>query len=146
MDGQETTQALSTHSQERRSSMTSGRAIAVLLKPLIDLHGEPKNWKTAAPLYIDALADVPADLLAKAVKYAIAGNPYFPKPADLRLLIVEELNDRRRQEDERRRQSRRTLPAPPPPTPEDIAYVDRIVAQALEGIAGRRAIIQTEIE
>ena len=103
-----------------------------MLKPLIDLHGEPRNWSTAAPLYMEALADIPPELLAVAVKHAIVSNPYFPKPAELRLSIVDELADFRRRQDDARRASLLPKPTPvPPPTAEDKAHVDRIVAQAV---------------
>src|SRR5262245_21422139 len=93
---------LTRYSPEPRSNTTSGRAVAVILKPLIDLHGEPRNWATAAPLYMKALADIPPKLLALAVNHAIASNPYFPKPADLRASIVDELRFyRQKQEAER---------------------------------------------
>jgi very-short-patch-repair endonuclease len=125
----------------------NGKAIAVILKPLIDLHGEPKNWATAAPLYIQALADIPPELLAVAVRHALASNPYFPKPADLRLSIVDELREYRRVRDEERRA--KALPPPqssPPVTEEDIVYVDRLVAQTLGAIAQRSAIMKHETD
>jgi hypothetical protein len=110
--------------------------VAVILKPLIDLHGEPRNWRTAAPLYIEALADIPPDLLAVAVRHAIASNPFFPKPADLRLSIADELSDYRRRQDAARKASL-LLPEPyvPPPTQADIEAADRLVAEALRSIA-----------
>jgi hypothetical protein len=117
----------------------SGKTVAVLLKPLIDLHGEPRNWATAAPLYIKALSDIPPELLAVAVDAAIAGNPYFPKPADLRSSIADELASYYRRREEARLAA---LPMPepiPPPTAEEIAHVDRLVAQALRGLRGRVA-------
>lgn len=123
---------------ERQSSTTNGRAIAVILKPLIDLHGMPKNWTTAAPLYIEALADIPLELLAVAVKHSIVSNPYFPKPAELRACISDELADYRRRQHDRRLAQLPKPEEPAPPTAEDIAYVDAIVGAALKGIAGRR--------
>jgi len=112
--------------------------VAVILKPLIDLHGEPRNWATSVPLYVEALADIPPELLAKAVRHAIVSNPFFPKPADLRASIADELKHHRWQ---RERQKIAALPKPPepaPPSPEDIEYVDGIVAKTLQIIAGRR--------
>lgn len=126
----------STSSATPRSTTTSGKAVAVILKPLIDLHGEPRNWLTAAPLYIEALSDIPPELLAVAVKHAITSNPFFPKPADLRLSIVDELSDYRRRQDERRKAAL-LLPEPevPAPTQADVEAVDRLVAEALRVIA-----------
>lgn len=120
----------------------SGKAIAVILKPLIDLHGEPRNWATAAPLYMQALADIPPELLAVAVKHAITSNPFFPKPADLRLSIVDELSDYRRRQNEARRALLPPPPDVPPPTPQEIAEVDALVANALRGMAVRSAELQ----
>lgn len=117
------------------------------MKPLIDLHGEPRNWATAAPLYIEALADIPPELLAAAVRHAIASNPYFPKPADLRLSIADELRDHlRRQDDERRMKA---LPPPvevQPPTAEDIAHVEAVSARALAAIGARGAALRARYE
>lgn len=106
------------------------------------MHGAPRNWATAAPLYIEALADIPPELLAVAVKHAIMSNPYFPKPAELRASIVDELSDYRRRRDEAIRAALPKPPEPPPITEEDIVYVDDIVAKALRAIAGNRDIIQ----
>lgn len=97
----------------------------------------PKNWTTAAPLYIEALSDIPPELLAVAVKQAIAGNPFFPKPADLRASISEELSEHRRRMDETHR-AMLPRPAPTPkPTREDIAYVESLLAKTLGAVAAK---------
>lgn len=140
MDDPRGTKALSTYLPRRQSITTSGRAIAVILKPLIDLHGEPKNWATAARLYIDALEDIPPELLSKAVEYAVASNPFFPKPADLRASIADELSEHRRREDEKFRAAQPRLPPPPKPTPEDIAYVEQLLNNTLGAVRGRRRV------
>lgn len=101
--------------------------MAVLLKPLLDLHGKPRNWPTAAPLYIDALSDIPPHLLRLAVKHAIASNPYFPKPAELRASVAEELSLYRREREEARLAALPKLPEPPSPSPEDIAHVTEVM-------------------
>lgn len=115
-----------------------------MLKPLIDLHGEPRNWATAAPLYIKALSDIPPELLAVAVNHAIASNPYFPKPAELRASIANELGYYLRRKEEERLAALPKPAEPPPPTREEIEYVDSIVSKTLQIIAGRRDIIQDE--
>ena len=130
------TQALSTRSPAPPSNSTSGRAIAVILKPLIDLHGEPQNWATSAPLYMEALSDIPPEVLAKAVRHCIQTCRFFPKPAELRSAIADELFEVRRREYDRSR----ALPAPDAveaPTAEDIAYVAKLVAPVLVGIRRR---------
>lgn len=114
--------------------------MAVLLKPLIDLHGEPRNWATAAPLYIDALSDLPPELLQAAVKHAIASNPFFPKPAELRSYVADELAAYRRQRDEAYLASLPKPADPPPPSPEDIAHVAEVMAE-IKGILGQRAAV-----
>jgi hypothetical protein len=137
---------LTTYSAGRRSTTTNGRAVAVLLKPLIDLHGKPRNWETAAALYVEALADIPPELLAKAVQHAIVSNPYFPKPADLRASIADELGHYRWQ---RERERLAALPAPPepsPPTAAEVAEVDALVERALQAIAGRRDALTGDAE
>lgn len=136
------TRALSIYSGRLPATPTSAKVIAVILKPLLDLHGEPRNWATAAPLYIDSLSDIPPELLGKAVKHAIQWNPFFPKPGDLRLSIRDELADHYRRQQEQRLAA---LPKPeetPPPTEEDIQYVDSIMANLKAAIVNKSDIIQ----
>jgi hypothetical protein len=116
----------------------------VLLKPLIDLHGEPRNWATAARLYVDTLADIPEHLLAIAVRHAIASNPYFPKPGDLRASIADELSDYRRRRDEA---ALAALPKPPErelPTEEDFVAVHETLAPLLAEMSGRARLFRGE--
>jgi hypothetical protein len=75
------------------------REIAVELEKLRSVFGhEARAWETAAGLYMDALADLPCDLLQAAValyiKRATAADR-FPKPGDLRAIIVDQLQARR---------------------------------------------------
>ena len=46
--------------------------------------------------YSAALADVPSDLMMKAARLAIRRCEHFPKPAELRKMIEDDLVDRRR--------------------------------------------------
>lgn len=101
----------------------NARAFAVILKPLLDLHGEPKNWDAKLPIYYDALNDVPEELLDRAVKHQIASNAFFPKPAELRASIADELALFRRKRDEARFAVLPKPPDPSPPSPEDMAHV-----------------------
>ena len=83
------------------------REIAIELERLRSVFGyEAAAWETAAPLYLDALADLPYDLLTNAVANSIrmAGiGDRFPRPGQLRALIAESLELRR---DQGRRESR----------------------------------------
>jgi len=118
--------------------------VAVILKPLIDLHGEPKNWATSAPLYVKALADIPPEILSIAVDHAIAFNPYFPKPAELRASVLEELKGYRRRRDEAALRAS-ALPAPepaPPPSAEEKAYVDELMKTIRANLAEHSAVIK----
>lgn len=128
------------------STTTSGKAIAVILKPLIDLHGEPRNWVTAAPLYIRHLDDIPAELLQKAVDRAITTNPYFPKPAELRSYIAEELSLFRWKRDQEALAALPPPPERPKPTPEDFAYVRAVVAKATGAVINRSIILKQEAD
>jgi hypothetical protein len=141
-----TQRTLTSYSPKRRSTTTNGRTVAVLLKPLIDLHGEPRNWATAVPLYVEALADIPPELLAKAVSLAISGNPFFPKPAELRASIADELEHHRWRQQRERLAALPMPPEPPPPSPEDIEYVDSIVAKTRKILAGRWDALEGDTE
>jgi hypothetical protein len=64
---------------------------AAALVPLIELHGTPAGWDQMTPIYLDALADMPPDLLVEAVRRVIRNVKFFPKPAEIRTAIAEEL-------------------------------------------------------
>jgi hypothetical protein len=85
-------------------------------------------------IYLEALTDIPEHLLAVAVKHCIATNPYFPKPAELRVAVRDELAEWRRLQDEARYPKLPEPPPAPPPTEEDIAAVDAMVALALANL------------
>jgi hypothetical protein len=83
-----------------RAKPATKREISIELEKLRSVFGyEETAWATAAELYIDALSDVPYDLLAEAVTATIrmAGpNDRFPKPGQLRGLVSDRLEGRRR--------------------------------------------------
>jgi hypothetical protein len=72
------------------------RQIAEEMDKLKSIFGyEASAWLTAFPLYLDALGDIPLDLLQQAVTRLIrlAGpDDFFPKPGQIRALVAEELS------------------------------------------------------
>jgi hypothetical protein len=101
------------------------------MKQLVDLYGEPRNWAVNRDVYFEALRDVPERLLDTAAKHCIRSSAFFPKPAELRAAITHELADHRRRMQEHL-SAMQALPPPvdsAPPSAEDIAYVERIVAE-----------------
>jgi hypothetical protein len=90
-----------------------------------------------------ALADIPPDLLDVAVKHCIRTCAFFPKPAELRAAIKDEMIDRSRQQQREYEARRAALAAPAsvaPPSPEDIAYVEKIVAPVIAGVRRRARV------
>ena len=55
----------------------------------------PAEIRARLLIYREALDDLPADLLAKAVKLAIRQCRFFPVPAELRQLVEADLIERR---------------------------------------------------
>lgn len=86
------------------------REITVALHRLRAIFGyEEGAWKVAFPLYLEALGDLPGDLLAEAVGIHIrTGEERFPKPAQLRSLVDEQLAGRREAVQREMRRERRS--------------------------------------
>lgn len=74
----------------------SPKHVAVLLEQTLALFGAPENWDEIAEFYLEAFETVPLDLVRKALKDARMNLKFFPKPAELRAPILDELM--RRQE------------------------------------------------
>lgn len=55
---------------------------------------KPGEWQTRAPLYRETLADLPADLLAEGIVHCAKSCKFFPKPAEIRAPIEEDLKAR----------------------------------------------------
>lgn len=71
---------------------------------------EEEAFRIAAPLYLDALGDLPPDLLAEAVAHTIrmaTAEDRFPKPGTLRALVTEQFEGRREAAAQERRQYQR---------------------------------------
>jgi hypothetical protein len=79
----------------------------------LDLDFPPAAWALALPLYVEALSDLPLDLLRESIRGWMRTSSKFPKPADLRGMVSEAL-DRRFAERDRLRAEARLLPAPAP--------------------------------
>lgn len=73
------------------------REIRLALAPLvaINLSNMPVEWELALPIYVEALSDIPLDLLRNAIMMHIRSSEWFPKPSQLRALICGELDRRR---------------------------------------------------
>jgi hypothetical protein len=65
--------------------------MAIALSFAIGLHGTPAKWEIQAPLYVDLLSDLPHDLLFVGMRSALRDTAFFPKPAEIRAPIREEL-------------------------------------------------------
>ena len=80
----------------------SREEIAAVLLTLVDMFGEPTNWRRKAELYFGALADLPLDLMIEAAQACIRDSEFFPKPAELRRCV--EVEHRRRRDAKRKLQ------------------------------------------
>lgn len=70
------------------------KQVAVLLEQTLAIYGAPDNWSETAEFYLEALEDVPLDLVEKALKHVRLNLKWFPKPSELREPIREELAHR----------------------------------------------------
>ena len=76
------------------------KAAAVLLDQTLELFVPlPQNWAQIAGFYHEVLADVPLDLVEAALLHVRRTCTFFPKPAEIRGPIAEQLTERRRTRD-----------------------------------------------
>jgi uncharacterized protein YceH (UPF0502 family) len=66
-----------------------------MLATTLELFGLPANWNDVAGFYLEAVADVPADLLALALKRVRLEVKWFPKIPEIRAAIDAELSERK---------------------------------------------------
>lgn len=66
-----------------------------MLATTLELFGLPANWKEVAGFYLEAVADVPADLLALALKRVRMEVKWFPKIPEIRAAVETELAERK---------------------------------------------------
>lgn len=73
------------------------KALAVLVAQTMTIWKLPENWPTVSKFYLEALEDVPADLVEPTLKTLRLSHkfPTLPKPADLRNCIPKAFHDRR---------------------------------------------------
>jgi hypothetical protein len=77
-------------------------AIAVLMDETIGqmvagrLWVRPGNWPELSELFVDTLEELPLDLVSKALRAAVAKLNFFPKPAELRAFVEDDMTARRR--------------------------------------------------
>ena len=69
-------------------------AIGKALAKLMTIFRTPDSWEDASDTYMDALADLPADLLDEGVRYCLKTCRYFPRPAEIFAPIQGELDKR----------------------------------------------------
>jgi hypothetical protein len=73
---------------------SSKEQISAALVPAIELNGTPRNFDVNVRLYYAMLVDIPADLLELGVFRAMQRTEFFPKPAEIRREIAEDLAER----------------------------------------------------
>ena len=67
----------------------------VLLDETLELFPVPENWDRIAKFYLEALEDIPEDLLRKTLKHVRMTQKWFPKPVELRKHAMDELFNRK---------------------------------------------------
>lgn len=112
------------------------RSVAAALEQTLELYGMPANWEAVADFYLEAFEDVPLDLVLLACK-RLRRSPqsFFPKPGEIRSLIVDDLYDRKRTLAKLQvAQSRRRDPEPEyqPPTEAEKRQVEKLVKGSLK--------------
>ncbi|WP_146255331.1 hypothetical protein [Azospirillum sp. TSA6c] len=107
------------------------RAVAVELDRVLAVHGTPADWEGKVDDYLEAFEGVPLDLVQKACKNARLNLKFFPKPAELRAPILDELAERRHALRRLRTAEVKAAPRLPEPprqrTPEEIAAAAAMV-------------------
>ena len=79
--------------QSATSKLVTPKELITRLEKLIAVFGRPAGWKIAAPLYLDALADLSSQELADAEKNLVLNHTgFFPKPAEIRQAAGRELD------------------------------------------------------
>lgn len=80
---------------ERSLEPAETAVVAGLLAETLLIFGTPPNWDKTAKFYLEALEDVPGDLVRSALREVRLTSKFFPKPAELRKPIGEEFARRK---------------------------------------------------
>lgn len=82
--------------QARRClEVASEDELLVKLRESLSVFDLPENWDVQAKPYVDALRDLPADLVGRALDHVVRTYKFkFPKPASIRESVEQELSDR----------------------------------------------------
>lgn len=66
-----------------------------LLDDTLELFKVPDNWDVIAKFYLEAIEDIPEDLLRMTLKHIRLTKKWFPKPVELREYALEKLFERK---------------------------------------------------
>ncbi len=74
---------------------------AVMIEQTVALWNDrtPKNWSDIADFYLEAVEDMPPDLLDEALREVRLNSRFFPTPADIRAPVLARLERRKRTRD-----------------------------------------------
>jgi hypothetical protein len=76
----------------------TAKAAAVLIEQTLELFGKPDNWDRVADFYLEAVEEMPLDLIDKALRHLRATHRShwaFPNPADIAAPVRADLAARR---------------------------------------------------
>ena len=65
------------------------------MEQTLELYGVPDNWNSTAIFYLEAVEDLPLDLLEKALKHIRMNLKWFPKPCEIRSPVAADLGKRK---------------------------------------------------
>jgi hypothetical protein len=67
------------------------KELAVALEATLALWPLPPNWDQIGPFYIEAMREFPRDLVFEALRHVRLTSSFFPKPAELRDPILDDM-------------------------------------------------------
>ncbi len=66
-----------------------------MLEQTLEMYGVPDNWEKVAVFYLEAVEDLPKDLLEQALKHIRMNLKWFPKPCEIRAPVMDQLAKRK---------------------------------------------------